>query len=408
MFRFAFVVFTFLLAVKLSCSQKKGFTVDVSALLNPHSSAEQRRVSSMEIDRSLREYGLVVLTGIDDMKSISDNSFKSAYELFSLDLQSKQQVSIQNDDTKFGRGYLGFGDESGIAANFEPKEGYSYGDPSNSASTGRGLLGLPNRWPAGLSAQHIHTLGSLYDTDVAISKMIVQSLSELFTCEAGSMTLNEMADGGEQISLMRMFHYYHRRSYLVQDHLKQQQADEQGAHSMLGSSPHTDWGFLTVILADQVGGLQFIPRGGSLLNAEDWVDVPFIPGSVVVNGGDYLSLVSRGVYHSPIHRVLSPGSSSSSSESAAPAAADRYSFVFFFYPSYSSPVSKEVLAHCAHYLDEQQQDQEGDGSTVAEVVAAGESTYNTLLTLSEADASAAPNSFGDYVIRKWRGVYRRA
>mmetsp|Transcript_6293 Transcript_6293/g.10455 ORF Transcript_6293/g.10455 Transcript_6293/m.10455 type:complete len:629 (-) Transcript_6293:1731-3617(-) len=93
---------------------------------------------------------------------------------------------------------------------------------------------------------------------------------------------------------------------------------------LLGSSPHTDWGFLTIIMADNVQGLQFLPKSvstsipGQKMEEEEeeekrWIDVPHIPGSLVINAGDYLQLVSKGVYHSPVHRVLVPGTTTTSS-----------------------------------------------------------------------------------------------
>jgi hypothetical protein len=166
----------------------------------------------------------------------------------------------------------------------------------------------------------------------------------------------------------------------------------------------------------------------------DWVDVPYIPGSLIINGGDYLSLVSRGVYHSPIHRVLTPGSrapqaaqavqavdgTSEPSSVGAVGSRDRYSFVLFFYPAYESPVSRDVLSHCTHASS-------GSGSNIgggssggskdgekaqaspsperADGAVDGPATavsYNTLLALD----GERPRSFGDYVIRKWEGVYR--
>ena len=55
-----------------------------------------------------------------------------------------------------------------------------------------------------------------------------------------------------------------------------------------------DWGLLTLILADNIEGLQFLysdDNGDTL-----WVDVPNVDSdSLVVNAGDYLSLLS-GVY----------------------------------------------------------------------------------------------------------------
>ena len=51
---------------------------------------------------------------------------------------------------------------------------------------------------------------------------------------------------------------------------------------------HTDYGLLTVLRQDAVGGLQVKALGGS------WVDAPPIPGTLVINIGDMLDKMTRG------------------------------------------------------------------------------------------------------------------
>ncbi|VVB02365.1 unnamed protein product [Arabis nemorensis] len=65
----------------------------------------------------------------------------------------------------------------------------------------------------------------------------------------------------------------------------------------LGMPPHSDYGFLTLLLQDDVEGLQILHR-------EEWVTVDPIPGSFVVNVGDHLEIFSNGRYKSVLHRVL--------------------------------------------------------------------------------------------------------
>ncbi|CAN1312051.1 1-aminocyclopropane-1-carboxylate oxidase homolog 1 [Linum perenne] len=64
----------------------------------------------------------------------------------------------------------------------------------------------------------------------------------------------------------------------------------------LGCVHHTDIDFLTVILQDQVGGLQ-------VLRPNSWIDVPYVPGALVVNIGDMLQLISNDKFISALHRV---------------------------------------------------------------------------------------------------------
>lgn len=51
----------------------------------------------------------------------------------------------------------------------------------------------------------------------------------------------------------------------------------------MGTIQHSDGGYITVLLQDQIGGLQ-------VLHQNQWVNVPPVPGSLVVNIGDFLQV----------------------------------------------------------------------------------------------------------------------
>ncbi|KAK7267827.1 hypothetical protein RIF29_20506 [Crotalaria pallida] len=65
----------------------------------------------------------------------------------------------------------------------------------------------------------------------------------------------------------------------------------------LGMPPHSDYGFLTLLLQDEVEGLQ-------IQFQEKWVTVHPIPKAFVINVGDHLEIYSNGKYKSVLHRVL--------------------------------------------------------------------------------------------------------
>jgi isopenicillin N synthase-like dioxygenase len=95
-----------------------------------------------------------------------------------------------------------------------------------------------------------------------------------------------------------------------------------------GVGEHTDYGMLTILLQDDVGGLQVKTPGG-------WMDAPPLPGSFVCNIGDMLDRMTRGLYRSTPHRVLN--------ESGR----ERFSFPFFFDPSWDARVRPIELAGSA-------------------------------------------------------------
>ncbi|MEO8546013.1 MAG: 2-oxoglutarate and iron-dependent oxygenase domain-containing protein [Burkholderiaceae bacterium] len=65
-----------------------------------------------------------------------------------------------------------------------------------------------------------------------------------------------------------------------------------------GVAPHTDFGVLTVLCQDDVGGLEVQDADGQ------WVQAPPIAGTLVVNVGDLLARWTRNVYRSTPHRVV--------------------------------------------------------------------------------------------------------
>lgn len=65
-----------------------------------------------------------------------------------------------------------------------------------------------------------------------------------------------------------------------------------------GVGPHTDFGVLTVLCQDSVGGLQVEDVNG------EWLQAPPIEGTLVVNVADLLARWTDGAYKSTPHRVV--------------------------------------------------------------------------------------------------------
>ena len=94
----------------------------------------------------------------------------------------------------------------------------------------------------------------------------------------------------------------------------------------LGAGVHTDYGNVTLLATDAVGGLMIRDRSGR------WLDAPVVPDAFICNIGDCLMRWSNDVYVSTPHKVVSPP------------AADRYSVAFFLDPNPDAVV--ECLPTC--------------------------------------------------------------
>lgn len=100
----------------------------------------------------------------------------------------------------------------------------------------------------------------------------------------------------------------------------------------LRAGAHTDYGTLTLLRQDTVGGLEVTTRAG------EWVGVESIPGAFVVNIGDLMAGWTNDRWRSTVHRVTDP-----------PPAADgkyerRFSMPFFHNANWDARV--ECLPSC--------------------------------------------------------------
>ncbi len=119
---------------------------------------------------------------------------------------------------------------------------------------------------------------------------------------------------------------------------------------------HTDFGSITILLADDTPGLQ-VAVGDD--DDPEWVDVPHVPRAFVVNVGDLLSEWSNRRWRSTRHRV-------------APIALDRHrtSWAFFHHPNYDAVI--ECLPQC----------DTGAPPVLAEPVTAGDYLWRKLEALT--------------------------
>jgi isopenicillin N synthase-like dioxygenase len=100
----------------------------------------------------------------------------------------------------------------------------------------------------------------------------------------------------------------------------------------LRAGAHSDYGSMTILrkeLSD--GGLQVMNK------ANEWVNVPVMEGSFIVNIGDLMQQWTNDLWTSTVHRVVNPPLESEENK-------DRLSIVFFHQPNYDATV--ECLPSC--------------------------------------------------------------
>jgi len=91
----------------------------------------------------------------------------------------------------------------------------------------------------------------------------------------------------------------------------------------LRKSAHTDWGNLTILYQDEIGGLQVEQRG------HGWRDIPYTKGSFVINIGDLMAFWTAGRWVSTMHRVCNPIEGHTNSRITIP---------FFHMPNHDAPI----------------------------------------------------------------------
>jgi isopenicillin N synthase-like dioxygenase len=249
------------------------------------------------------------------------------------------------------------------------KEAFSYGyewTDRNKRDFDNSLQGH-NVWPepAGSTQGSFHSeefreeMNKLFDGMRLSSERISCAMSLAMGNDQSYLT--DMCRGGETISLMRLFHYFPLPPSKAAE-------KERANTKTIGSSPHTDWGFLTLILQDDARpGLQVYDYSQGV-----YIDVPPVADTLVVNTGDYVSLLTKDKFISPLHRVVHPQETS------------RLSFVFFYYPNYYSSIPV------------------GDGSKTHSLLM----DQGKVKQGSTTGVHAMPRSFGDFISKKWQSVQR--
>lgn len=206
--------------------------------------------------------------------------FAESRRFFDLPEPERQALAITR--SPFYRGYLAQGERgTNLKRAADILEAFNLGidlgpdDPGVRA--GKPLHG-PNQWPASLPGFR-EAVGAYQQTMNALTQRIIRALAGAI--EVPFETLRPMFE--RPLTQIRLLHY-------------PPQPPE--VDSMMGARPHQDTSFITILLQDAVGGLEVQAKNG------EWLAAPPRPDMFVVNVGEFLELLTSGIFTSAMHRVV--------------------------------------------------------------------------------------------------------
>lgn len=279
-------------------------------------SAADKAALAEELDRICCDIGFLVIVGhgVDD--ELLSRVDLSARRFFALAPQQKAMWKRPQDDQV--RGYSALGDEGlsnsiGEKTPGDLKESFSIGpiDPPDTAYFTGAAAGphfAPNLWP-----DQVPGFKASWSDYFEAMSLLSADLMRLFAL-ALKLPEDFFADKiNHHISMFRALSYP-----------SQEQEPEPG---QLRAGAHSDYGSLTIVrVEDRPGGLQVCNKAGQ------WVDVPFVPNSFVVNLGDLMMQWTNDRWISTMHRVVNP-------PRQAAADSHRQSLVFFHQPNYDAMIT---------------------------------------------------------------------
>jgi isopenicillin N synthase-like dioxygenase len=245
--------------------------IDVAPLIA--GDAAGRAGVGRQMASACRDRGFFYIVGHGVPEAVREQVFDQVRALFELPDEAKRAVSKAASPANRGYEPLG-GQTLEPGAPPDLKEGFYIGvEEAPCAGFNRG----PNQWPAGLPGFKPVML-DYHRRMLGLTERLMAGL-------ALSLGLADDAFAGfcrSPVATLRLLHY------------PPQPPSEPGR----GAGVHTDFGALTVLLQDEVGGLEVYDQA-----AGDWTPAPPVPGAFVVNLGDLVARWTNDLYRSTPHRV---------------------------------------------------------------------------------------------------------
>ncbi len=221
--------------------------------------------------------GFIYITGHGIPDNIIEAARESAYAFGRSPDAKEQTIEI----SPAHRGWLGRGGakmQDNAAADLKESFVWGYQDETGATPEDHPLRGA-NLWPEFLPDFQAHAMTYFHH-----AHRVAHHLMRGFALGL---------DLDEDFFLRSCAQPLSRASFVYYPAQPEEMGEEQ-----FGVGPHTDFGVLTVLCQDSVGGLQVEDING------EWIHAPPIAGSLIVNVADLLSRWTDGAYKSTPHRVV--------------------------------------------------------------------------------------------------------
>lgn len=268
-----------------------------------------------QLKYACEDVGFMQITGHGISQTLIDTHMRLQKEFFALPQKTKERIALR--DSNPVRGYFGKGGEDldqVLADKVDSADGQKIAQQSRKdKKEGFDTNGVPWAKPVGGYVANIFGSQSQFPDEKELPRFrqtLEEYSCEMFTLSKRLMSLMALVLGKpadffepyltQPVATHRLLHYWPIQDFDTE----------------IGVGEHTDYGFLTILLQDSVGGLQ-------VLNARDgkWVHCCPVPGAFVVNIGDMLGRWTAHRFKSTVHRVVNVS------------AQDRYSVPYFLEPN---------------------------------------------------------------------------